>query len=199
VVHPARRHRYTYADYLALEATSSVRHEFFEGEIYAMAGGTPTHAALAAMIISLTGSRLPAGCRIYSSDLRIRVVESGMSTYPDVTVVCGPVARAADDPMAVINPTLLVEVTSPSTEDYDRGEKLTHYQRMPSVQEVLLVSHRSASLVLHRRSESGAWQAVEATAGQSVDLLSVGIRLQVDDVYRDGLEDNNQVYEESGS
>src|SRR5476649_960532 len=101
VISRARRHRYSYSEYLVLEAGSSVRHEFADGEIYAMAGGTPTHAALAATIIRLVGARLPFGCRAYSSDLRVRVSETGLSTYPDVTVVCGQTARAADDPVAV--------------------------------------------------------------------------------------------------
>jgi len=193
VISRARRHRYSYSEYLVLEAGSSVRHEFADGEIYAMAGGTPTHAALAATIIRLVGARLPFGCRAYSSDLRVRVSETGLSTYPDVTVVCGQTARAADDPVAVTNPVLVVEVTSPSTEDYDRSEKLTHYQRLPSVKEVLLVSHRRPALLLYRREPDGGWSSIDAAAGQTLELSSVGARLAVDDVYRDGLEDADAV------
>ena len=102
-------------------------------------------------------------CRVLSSDVRIRVAATdltkGLSTYPDVTVVCGKTERAADDPLAVTNPILVVEVTSPSTEDYDREEKLTQYQRLASVKEILLVSHREPQLVLHlckRRVGRGA-------------------------------------------
>ena len=189
----ARRHHYTYSEYLSLEEGSPVRHEFIDGEIYAMAGGTPTHAALAATIIRLVGAQLPFGCRAYSSDLRVRVPETGLSTYPDVTVVCGRTLRATDDATAVTNPVLVVEVTSPSTEDYDRGEKLTHYQRLPSVKEVLLVSHRRPVLVVHRREPDGAWSTIEATGGQFLDLTSVGARVSVDEVYRDGLEDVDAV------
>jgi Uma2 family endonuclease len=189
VISRARRHRYSYAEYLTLEESSSVRHEFADGEIYAMAGGTPTHAALAATIIRVVGTQLPFGCRAYSSDLRVRVPETGLSTYPDVTVVCGQTTRATDDPVAVTNPILMVEVTSPSTEDYDRGEKLTHYQRLPSVKEVLFVSHRRPALLLHRRGPDGGWSSIDAAAGQTLELSSVGARLAVDEVYRDGLED----------
>jgi Uma2 family endonuclease len=185
----ARRHRYSYTEYLVLEESSSIRHEFHEGEIYAMAGGTPTHAALAATLIRVIGGKLPFGCRAYSSDLRVRVPETGLSTYPDVTVVCGKTERAADDPLAVTNPVLIVEVTSPSTEDYDRGEKLGQYQRLPSVKEILLVSHREPQLVVHRRGADGLWGSHEETAGGTIELASVGLRFAVDDVYRDGLED----------
>ena len=186
---PVRRHRYSYADYVTLEESSSVRHEFIDGEIYAMAGSTPTHAALAAAIIRLVGVQLPFGCRAYSSDLRVRIPETGLSTYPDVTIVCGKTTRATDDPVAVTNPVLVVEVTSSSTEDYDHGEKLTHYQRLPTVSEVLLVSHRRPALVLHRRGMDDRWSSIETVAGQTLDLASVGARLSVDEVYRDGLED----------
>ena len=126
---------------------------------------------------------------MYSSDLRVRVPETGLSTYPDATVVGGRTLRAHDDPVAVTNPVLVIEVTSPSTEDYDR-EKLTHYQRLPSIKEVLLVSHRRPALVLHRRGPDGGWSAIEGTGGHILDLVSIGARLAVDDVYRDGLEDD---------
>jgi len=183
-----RRVHYTYAQYLALEDESPIRHEYLGGEIYAMAGGSPDHAALAAAVIGLLRGGLPPGCRVFTSDLRVRVKESGLSTYPDAAVVCGRTLRADDDPLAVVNPVLLVEVTSASTEDYDRGEKLRHYERLPSLREVLFVSHRRPELTLHRRGDAG-WSRLVAGPRESLELTSVAARLAVDDVYRDGLED----------
>jgi len=183
-----RRVHYTYAQYLALEEESSVRHEFLDGEIYAMAGGSPDHAALAAALIGIVRGKLPRGCRVFTSDLRLRISDSGLSTYPDAAVICGRTLRAADDALAVVNPVLLVEVTSASTEDYDRGEKLRHYKGLPSLREVLFVSHRGPELSLHRREES-AWVVLTAGPGESLELASVAARIAVDDVYRDGLED----------
>ena len=184
----ARRVHYTYAEYLALERDATVKHEYLDGEIYAMAGGTPDHAALAATIIGLLGARLPPGCRVFTSDLRVRIPATGLSTYPDAAVVCGRTERAADDALAVVNPVLLVEVTSHSTEEYDRGEKLRHYQQVASVREVLFASHREPRLTLHRRAGDG-WTEVTAGSGSSLVLDSVGAALAVDEVYRDGLED----------
>jgi Uma2 family endonuclease len=184
-----RRMHYTLADYSALEAESSVRHEYLGGDIFAMAGGTPDHAALAATVLRLVGAGLPPGCRTYTSDLCIRIPATGLSTYADGTVVCGKTLRAEDDPLAVVNPVLLVEVTSRSSEEYDRGAKLQHYQALPSTREVLIVSHREPWLTLHRREAEGSWSVTEARAGGSVHLDAAGVRLQVDDVYRDGLED----------
>jgi Uma2 family endonuclease len=183
-----RRVHHTYAEYLALEAQSSARHEYLEGEIYAMAGGSPDHAALAAALIAILAGHLPPGCRVFSSDLRIRIPATGLSTYPDAAVVRGRTQRADDDPLAVVNPVLLIEVTSPSTEDYDRGEKLRHYKHLPSLQEVVIASHREPRLTLHRRRDGG-WAEEEAGPGESVPVASLAARISVDDAYLGGLED----------
>ena len=187
----ARRVHYTYEQYAALEDESSIRHEYLDGEIYAMAGGSPDHAALAATVIAWLRPQLPPACRVFTSDLRIRIPATGLSTYPDGAVVCGPSTRAADDRLAVTNPVLLVEVTSPSTEEYDRGEKLRHYTHLPSVREVLIVSHREPHLVVHRREENH-WTTDEARRDEGVRLEAIAAKLAVDDVYRDGLEDADE-------
>ena len=184
----ARRLHYSYEQYVALEDESSIRHEYLDGEIYAMAGGSPDHAALAATVIRLLGNRLPRGCRVFTSDLRVRIPGTGLSTYPDGAVICGRTARATDDPLAVVNPVLLVEVTSNSTEDYDRGEKLRHFKQLASLREVLLVSHREPRLTLHRR-EAAEWIVVEARRGETIALEATAAHLAVDEVYRDELED----------
>ena len=184
----ARRLHHTYEEYLRLEEDSATKHEYLSGEIYAMAGGTPDHAALAATIIGILRSQLPTGCRAYTSDLRVRIVSTGLSTYPDAAVVCGPTERADDDRLAVVNPVLLVEVTSPSTEDYDRGEKLRQYQQLPSLREVVFVSHQAPLITVHRR-EGTTWRVLAGGRGETVTLESIGGRIVVDEVYRDGLED----------
>jgi Uma2 family endonuclease len=186
---PVPLHRYSYAEYVALEEHSPIRHEFLAGEIYAMAGGTPGHAALAATVLRLIGNQLPAGCRAFTSDLRVRIVDADLSTYPDGAVVCGKTTRADDDKLAVTNPLLIIEVTSPSTEDYDRGVKLEQYKQLGSLMEVVIVSHERPRLTVLRRGLGDAWDTVEAGPGQTVALASFGGKLAVDDVYRDGLDD----------
>jgi Uma2 family endonuclease len=184
-----RQVHYTYAEYLALEAESSTRHEFLDGEIYAMAGGTPDHAALAGAVIGILRGGLPPGCRVFTSDLRIRIAATGLSTYPDCAVVCGPTARATDDPLAVVNPVFFVEVTSPSTEDYDRGEKLRQYQHLPSLREVMIVSHREVRVTVIRRRDDDTWVSNDFHHGQSFGLVCLGRDLVANEIYRDGLED----------
>ena len=179
---------YTYEQYLGLEEVSTVRHEYLDGEIYAMAGGSPDHAALAANVIRVLGGQLPAGCRIFTSDLRIRIPETGLSTYPDVAVVCGPTARAADDRLSITNPVLLAEVTSASTEEYDRGEKLRHYMHLPSLEDVLILSHHEPRATVHQREASG-WAIHECGPGDPLALRSLSVTTSVEELYAAGLED----------
>jgi Uma2 family endonuclease len=119
--------------------------------------------------------------------LRIRVVDTGLETYPDASVVCGQVEVDSDDAHAVLNPIVVVEVTSASTEAYDRGDKLEHYKRIPSLREVVIVSHRERLIEVIRREEDGTWSRHEARSGNDAQLTSIGCALSVEDVYRDPL------------
>ncbi len=179
---PALLHKlnYTYAEYLGFEASSNVRHEFLDGQIYAMAGGTPEHAALAAAVITLLGPQLRGGeCRPYNSDLRVRT-PTGLTTYPDVTVICGPRVIDDLDPSAITNPTLIVEVLSRSTEEYD-SDKFEHYKTFPSLREYVLVSHRERSVEVRSRGEGG-WRTT-VVPEDAIAEFSIGARLDVRELY----------------
>jgi Uma2 family endonuclease len=178
----ARKVHYTYDEYLGIEQRSDVRHEYLGGEIYAMAGGTPQHAYLAGQLIALLSRGLPAGCRVASSDLKISIEASGLYTYPDAVVVCGADRPDVRDPNAVTNPVLIAEVTSTSTEDYDRGAKLAHYQQIEALQSVLIVSHRRRCLTVVSRSPDG-WVSRDFEAGTTAELAGPVKRLAVDEVY----------------
>jgi Uma2 family endonuclease len=181
----AKHHTYLYSDYLTLEQHSLVRHEFLDGEIYAMAGGTPEHAALAATALRLIGNQLPNGCRTYTSDLRIRIESSDLTTYPDGAVICGKVVPASDDAMAATNPIMVIEVTSPSSEAYDRGAKLQYYQSLLALRVVLILSHRETRLDLFERNDDNLWRSRFAQSGENLHIASLGITLLVDDLYKD--------------
>jgi Uma2 family endonuclease len=182
-VSTARRLHADYAEYLRALEMSELRLEYQDGTIYAMAGGTPAHAELSAAVIGLLYGRLPAGCRTASSDLKVRVEATDLSTFPDVAVICGERQVASIDPNAITNPVLLVEVTSKSTEDYDRGEKLSQYKQIPSLGAVMFVSHRTQRITLVERTSAG-WTECEYRAGEVVQLSSPRVELSVDDVYR---------------
>lgn len=180
---PAHRIHYIYAEYLALEASSNVKHEYLSGQIYAMAGGTPEHAALAAAVIGLLFGQLrKSPCRTYDADLRVRT-PSGLSTYPDVTIVCGTQQRDAADGQAVINPTLIVEVLSRSTEEYDRNDKFEHYKSVPSLRQYVLVSQSEPRVEVWTRDATGSWGSSVARAGQVAELNAIGAKLDVAELY----------------
>ena len=180
----AALHRYSFADYLAFEEASTTKHEFLNGEIYGMAGGTPEHAALSVAVSSVLLAQLRGGpCRVYSSDLRVRVLATGLATYPDVTVVCGELERDPESPATVVNPRVVVEVSSDGTEAYDRGQKLDHHRRIPSLAAVVLVSHRTPTIEVWERTADGAWRRREFVAGQAAEIESLPARLLVDEIY----------------
>ena len=134
----AAHHQFTFLDYLRVDEDSGVKHEFLDGQVWAMSGGSPEHAAVAANVIALLGNALRGKPRrVYSSDLRVRVKATGLATYPDLTIVRGRLEVDPEDPKGhtAVNPKVLVEILSPSTEAYDRGDKLTHYQTIESLVE----------------------------------------------------------------
>lgn len=183
------RSRFTFPEYVALEETSPIRHEYLDGVVYALAGGSPDHAAVAANVIRLLGNALEGRpCRVYTADLRVRVVETGLGTYPDASVICDRFEADLEDPKGhtAINPTVLVEVLSPSTEAYDRGEKLDHYRRIPSLREVLHIAHDVRRVELWRRG-AGDWTLTRFEDGEQVPLESLGCSIGVTEIYRDPL------------
>ena len=184
----ARRLHYSYAQYLEIERMSSVKHEYLDGEIYARPGGTPQHGMLASRIAALVSQQLPTECRGASSDVKVTVLATGLATYPDWSVVCGKMQTDPKDPHAVTNPTLIVEVTSPSTEDYDRGDKLSHYKQIESVQAIVIVSHSSKRLTVVAR-DGQKWAVRDYRPGERATFGAPSVELGVDEVYSalDGL------------
>jgi Uma2 family endonuclease len=187
---PARQ-RFTFDEYLVLEEIAEVKHEFLGGEVWAMAGGSPEHAAIIGNVTTLLNVQLCGQrCRVHTTELRVRVKATGLGTYPDVTV-CGRLERDPDDRTGhtATNPRVIVEVLSPSTEDYDRGEKLSHYQAIESLQEVVLVAHDRHEIEVVRREPGGTWSRHVYGPGQAARLTALSCDLAVAEVYRDPLAD----------
>lgn len=186
---PARKITLTYADYLQQERSSDAKHEFVNGEIYAMAGGTIEHGRLATNVAGVLFAQLRGRpCAAYSSDVRVRVLATGLTTYPDLSVVCGRLERDPENENTVVNPVVLVEVLSESTEGYDRGEKFAHYRRIPSMKEYVLVSQSSPRIEVFRRNENGSWTLHIAEAGESVKLASIDCELAVDEIFANAID-----------
>lgn len=180
---PAPRIRYD--EYLELAERAEIKHEFIDGRVVAMAGGSIEHSRLVARM----GYLLQAGlegkpCNVFSSDGRVRIEATNRSTYPDVSVVCGPVVPASDDPHGITNPVVLVEVLSDATEKDDRGSKFAHYRRLASLEEYVLVAQDVPRVEVFRR-ESEVWTLREYGLGDVVELASLALSLEVDRIYRD--------------
>ena len=147
-----------------------------------MPGRSIAHGALAASAIGLLDRALRGTCTVLSSDVRIRIESTGLTTFPDASVVCGDVVASETDRHAVTNPTLLIEVTSPSTEDDDRGDELSNYKQIPSLRGVLFISHRTPAVTLLQR-DGNLWREQVARAGELLELDDPHLSLAVDDVY----------------
>lgn len=186
--------KYTHAEYVALEEASETKHDFHAGEIWprgegphGMAGGTAEHGRLqVSFAFELTRGLREAKrpCSVFSSDVRVRIEESDRTTYPDLFVICGKRQVSFDDPHAMTNPIVIVEVLSDSTEKDDRGAKFVHYRKLASLEEYVLVSQDTKRIELFRRSPEG-WVLSEAVDGQSLELRSIGVSIDVDAVYFD--------------
>jgi len=179
---------FTIKEYVELEEGSNLRHEYFDGQIRLMSGGTYEHSRLAAALIMQLGSQLRGReCRVFTCDARVHVVSVGMITYPDVTICCGAPRDGGDDPNAMVNPTVIIEVLSDSTEKYDRGTKFARYKLVDSLREYVLVSHREQAIEIFRRLDDG-WSAAHVyRAGERAKLTSVACEIDVDELYRDRL------------
>lgn len=183
---PARKTRFTEDEYLAVEGASAQKHELIAGEIYAMAGGTPRHAAITANVARAIGNALrDRPCVVLSSDQRVAVEATTMYTYPDVTVVCGPAQFAAKDRNTLTNPTMVVEVLSDSTESHDRGTKLAHYRRLSTLGAVLFVFPDDRRVELHHRDGGDTWRSttLDPDGAREIALPAIDVSLAWDDVY----------------
>lgn len=184
-----RLHAYSYDEYAGALEVSSLKLEYWGGEIFAMAGGTPEHSALTSKVMALLDSKLPAGCRTFNSDMLLRVAASNVTVFPDGMVVCGKVERSTvGKKVAIVNPGLIVEVTSPSTQDYDRGDKLAEYKTIKSLQAVWVVAHDERRVTVVERHKRG-WRETEHGSGKHVTLASPALTIDIDAIYRvlDGL------------
>lgn len=177
--------RITPEQYLEAERAAEFKSEYYEGRVYAMAGGSVRHALLIANLLGALVQALRGGtCRVLSSDARLRVSVEGLYTYPDVTVVCGEIRTADDHRDTILNPTVICEVLSQSTEAHDRGFKFAQYRRLDSLQEYLLVWQSEARIEKFRRQTTGEWVLSEASGLDAICAIdSLNCRIALSDVY----------------
>jgi Uma2 family endonuclease len=180
---PSRR--LTEGEYLALERSADFKSEFFEGEMFALGGGTPQHSLIATNLARELGNLLKGGpCVVYNADLRVKVEATGLFTYPDLSVVCGSLRFAEGTDDTVVNPLVLLEVLSDSTEAYDRGRKFEHYRQIATLREYLLVSQKEPRVEQFLRQADGRWLLTEAAGlANHLEIPSLGISLSLAEVF----------------
>ncbi|HEX8463074.1 MAG TPA: Uma2 family endonuclease [Abditibacterium sp.] len=177
---------FTEEEYWDLEETSPIRHEFFEGQIYAMAGASPNHSDIALNIgASLKGQLRGRPCRARMSDQRIRVEATTLQTYPDVVVVCPPFRFQPNNRITLLDATVIIEILSPSTRGYDSNGKFNNYRELPTLRHYLLVEADSID-VEHRFLQDGEWQIERFNnLDNRIELQAIGCRLTLHEIYEE--------------
>jgi Uma2 family endonuclease len=178
---------YTPKEYLEYEKNATYKSEYISGEIFAMAGGTLEHNMIVGDTYRSLGNRLQAAgddCDAHTSDQRVRIEQSGPFFYPDISVVCGD--AYVDEDECLYNPSLIVEVLSPSTEHHDRGEKFRNYRRLPSLRHYLLIDATQVRVEHYQLSEENGWQMAGdyRTLSDSVRLSDMAIEIPLREIYR---------------
>ena len=171
-------------EYFVWEEQQLLRHEYFNGEVYAMSGGTQNHGRVASNIIFiLKGHLRGGGCQVGNSDCRVNIFETSDYVYPDVSVTCDDRDRTAIQ--AIQYPCLIIEVLSPSTASYDRGDKFRLYRRNPSLQDYVLVDAEKIAIDLYSKNDRGNWEIFNYQLGDNIDLQSIGLSFAIESVYED--------------
>jgi len=173
------------AEYRRLERQAETKSEYFEGEMFAMAGGTRPHSLVATNLLRELSARLKdTDCVVYNSDLRVKVEPTGLFTYPDVSVACGRQRFLDAEEDTLLDPIVFIEVLSDSTEAYDRGKKFEHYRQIPTCREFLLVSQKEPRIEQFIRQANGEWTLREAAGLEAeIRLPSLGIVLPLAEVF----------------
>lgn len=175
---------WTVEEYLAYELETGIRHEFINGEIYAMTGGTDNHSRIKVNVVGELHQQLKNSktCLPYDSDMRIKITDL-IYVYPDMSVVCGKPVFSDKKRSMLTNPTFVLEVLSETSADYDKGQKMEYYQSLPSVQAYLMLEQDKASTILYTRNEAG-WQLTRFNGLEAiVPLASIGCNLALSEAY----------------
>ncbi len=173
-------------EYLAWEREQPIRHEYIDGEVYAMTGGTLPHNAIAVNLISILRGRLRGTqCRVYAADAKVRISAQGPYFYPDVVVTCDERDRRATE--AISYPKLIVEVLSPSTAGFDRGDKFKFYRRIPTLEEYVLIDSEKVGIDCYRKSSGSKWEltAYPEEGGDILELVSLNFQCPLALVYEE--------------
>ncbi len=177
--------RLTIEEYIELDKTSEEKFEYFDGEVFNMSGVHPNHSRLELRLARLLGEQIEKrGCTVFSSNLRVKVPSMSPYRYPDLSALCSkPEFEEHSGLLCLTNPVVLVEILSPSTEAFDRGEKFTHYKSIASFREYLLIAQNKKNITHYLKQSERAWLQTEYSAGEVLQIASLECELDVDALY----------------
>jgi Uma2 family endonuclease len=176
--------RFTPEEYFQWEEGQQLRHEYIHGEVYAMSGGTINHSKIASNLNFILKSHLRGGaCQVLNSDARVNIVETNDFVYPDVSVTCDD--RDRNTTQYITYPCLVIEVLSPGTANYDRGDKFRMYRRNPMLRDYLLVDAEKIAIDLYRHNELGNWEIINYQPVDAIELRSINLSCLIEDIYED--------------
>ena len=181
------RKNWTIEEYLQMETASDEKHEYYQGEVFAMSGALQAHNAIATNVLAELRSKLKGkGCRPYGSDMRIHIPSNTLFTYPDVSVFCGDVKTLNDDKFNALNPVVIIEVLSKSTKSYDRGDKFKLYRDIATLKEYVLIDSTAVFVEVFSVNATGHWELREyKTLNEILRFQSLPVSLSLSDVYED--------------
>jgi len=179
------KRKYTIEEYLEMENAATEKHEYYQGEIFAMSGAKVPHNAITTNLLASLWNKLKGqACKPSGSDQRIHIEKNSLFTYPDISVVCGPIITLNDDQYNVLNPTVIIEVLSPSTKTYDRGDKFKLYRDIPTLKEYILVDSESYSIEDFYVNEQGNWELNECRRiEETLVFNSIDVSLALAEIY----------------
>lgn len=179
------KQKFTIQEYLKMENAAIEKHEYYKGEIFAMSGPKVPHNIIAGNLFGILFNRLKGkSCKPLNSDQRIHIPSNTLFTYPDISIICGEIITLNNDDWNVLNPTVIIEILSPSTKNYDRGEKFQLYRAIPTLKEYILVDSESIHVEVFRLNETNHWELEEYNSvSESVSVKAIGEILLLSEVY----------------
>ena len=182
---PQAIHYLTPQEYLEIERRAEYKSEYFDGEMFAMAGASPAHNEITLNVASEIHSQLKKRpCYVYANDVRVKISATELYTYPDIVALCGPPRFEDNQKDTLLNPTVIIEVLSDSTEAYDRGKKFQHYRTLESLQEYVLISQQECRVEHYVRQPGNQWTLTEIhDLAEVIQLSSIQCQLALADIY----------------
>jgi len=177
--------KFTIEEYLEFEKTSEEKYEYYQGEIFAMSGSKVPHNTISVNIIAALKQKLKGkSCQPFNSDQRIYIPENSLFTYPDISIICGAIITLNDDDWNILNPSVIIEVLSPGTKDYDRGGKFKLYRDIPTLKEFILVDSETVNIEAFRINDRGYWELEEyKETGTALLIKTIGVAISVEEIY----------------